>query len=70
MNFRRTLFILVIGFFCAMLWRVTPLDSKESAAVFIVAIVVLMMLPIDRFSKDGVKDLLKIWKNKGGSDGH
>ena len=71
MTLRQIMFIAVQAFLCALLWRVSPLDTqtaKELADTLPWAIVVLMMVPLARFKSGDVLTALKTWRGGNTSD--
>lgn len=65
MTFRRVVFVLLAGFFSFMIWHVSHQQTEPArvlASALPWAIVVLMMLPVERVNVREILSGLRIWK--------
>lgn len=60
MTLRKTLLTAVVIFLCV---EIHLADTPEETAYLLVALVVVLMLPMTRFVKDDIKEVLQIWKH-------
>ena len=66
MTLRRLILTVVIAFFCWMVALAVDAGNAELVGALAWVIVVVLMLPMDRFDSNNIMRMLKMWKN--GSD--
>lgn len=64
MTLRRLILTIVIAFFCWMIARAVDAGNAELVGSLAWVIVLVLMLPMDRFDPDNIMRILKMWKGK------
>ena len=64
MTLRRGILAAVIVFLCWMIYRAVGAGNPDLVDTLAWVLVVVLMLPMDRFKPDNVVKMLKTWKGK------
>lgn len=64
MTLRRLILVAVIGFFCWMIARAVDAGNSDLVGSLAWVVVIVLMLPMDRFEPDNIMRILKMWKGK------
>lgn len=63
MTLRRFILAAVIAFFCWMITRAVSAGDSDMVGALAWVVVIVLMLPMDRFEPDNIMRMLKTWKN-------
>ena len=64
MTLRRLVLVAVVAFFCWMITLAVIAENSDLVGSLAWAVVVVLMLPMDRFEPDNIIRMLKMWKGK------
>lgn len=64
MTLRRFILAAVVAFFCWMIAEAVGAGNSDLVSSLVAGVVVVLMLPMDRFKPDNIMRLLKTWKGK------
>lgn len=59
MTLRKVIMISVLAFFCYLLYTAVTDGNNEIVSTLVGGAVILLMLPMERFKKEGVMELVK-----------
>lgn len=64
MTLRRILLIVILSFFCWQIFVAVSAGNAELVDALVWAVVIVLMLPMDRFNKDTMMQLIDAWKGR------
>lgn len=68
MTLRRVILMVVIAFFCWMVAHAVDAGDAELVGALAWVVVVVLMLPMDRFNPDNIVRIMRLWKGKDHGD--